>query len=117
MSQTQNPYKTPAPGAGQAQPGGGQTNALAIVALVFGILSLTIGCCCWTHIPLGITAVICGFIGMNKAKETGSGNGMALAGLICGGIALVLYTILAIVSLFLNLGLGGADFMNELNNI
>jgi hypothetical protein len=117
MSQMQNPYKTPSPGAAQIQTGGGQTNALAIVALVFGILSLTIGCCCWTHIPFGLTAVICGFLGMNKAKETGTGNGMALAGVICGGIALVLYTILAIVGLIFNLGVGGAEFMNDLNNI
>ena len=117
MSQMQNPYKTPSPGAAQIQTGGGQTNAFAIVALVFGILSLTIGCCCWTHIPFGLTAVICGFLGMNKAKETGTGNGMALAGVICGGIALVLYTILAIVGLIFNLGVGGAEFMKELNNI
>jgi hypothetical protein len=109
----QNPYKTPSPGAAQIQTGGGQTNALAIVALVFGILSLTIGCCCWTHIPFGLTAVICGFLGMNKAKETGTGNGMALAGVICGGIALVLYTILAIVGLIFNLGVGGAEFMTN----
>jgi hypothetical protein len=54
---------------------------------------------------------------MNKAKETGTGNGMAMAGVICGGIALVLYTILAVVGLTFNLGVGGAEFMNEFNNI
>lgn len=104
MSFEQNPFSSsnnPSQPSYQAKPQGG-SNALAIVALVFGILSLTVGCCCWTHIPFGLTAVICGALGMKKASETGTGKGMALAGLICGGIALVLYTILALIGIAAN---------------
>lgn len=76
-----------------------QTNALAIVSLVFGILSLTMGCCCLLYIPLGLVAVICGILGIANAEQSG-GKGMAIAGLVCGGLALVGYTLIQLFAMF-----------------
>ncbi|MEO2035015.1 MAG: DUF4190 domain-containing protein [Planctomycetaceae bacterium] len=73
-------------------------SGLSIASLVLGVLSATIGCCCWLHIPLSIAAIITGIMGMQKVKAgTGGGYGMALAGVIVGGIVLISYTALAAI--------------------
>ncbi len=62
------------------------TSGLAVASLIFGILSLVI---CWTGaggIICGILAVIMGGAGMATKK---GGKGMAVAGLVCGIIALI----------------------------
>jgi len=70
-------------------------------------MSLTMGCCCWLHIPLGIGAAITGGFGISMAKQGSGGKGMAIAGLVMGIIALIIYTILAIVGIALNVQNGG----------
>lgn len=74
-----------------------ETNALAIVSLVFGILA-------WVALPLlgNIVAIICGHIARGQiAASQGrqEGAGLALAGLILGylGILLGLMVILLLV--------------------
>lgn len=62
------------------------SNGMAVAALVLGILSLL--CAFFAGIP----AMICGFIGLSKAKKTGVGKGMALTGLVLGGVGTVLVT-------------------------
>jgi hypothetical protein len=85
----QNPYGAyPPPGYPQAYPGGyGQpypaasrgTNTMAILALVFGILVA----------PLGL---VFGFMARSQIKKTGEdGDGLALAGIIIGGIFTLLF--------------------------
>jgi uncharacterized membrane protein HdeD (DUF308 family) len=72
---------------------GEPSNGLAIGALVVGILAIPGACCCYSSIPLGIAAIIMGVIAMNKAKEsphTHGGKGLALGGLVCGIIGLVM---------------------------
>ena len=56
-------------------------NGLATASLVFGVLSFCTGI---TFLP----GIICGFMGLAKSKSTGSGKGMAIAGLLTsvGGI-------------------------------
>lgn len=64
-----------------------KTNVFAIVALVCGLLGIIGG-----FIPFvtyvawlcGILGIVFGAIGMKKAKEVGSGNGLAIAGLVLG---------------------------------
>jgi hypothetical protein len=86
------------------QPG---QNTVAIVSLITGIVSIL---CCFANfaIPgasclglvLAITAVVTGIIGMKKAKEmNGQGHGLALGGLILGGVQVLISIILIIVSL------------------
>ena len=67
---------------------------VAIASLVCGILSLLCcpiaccgSCCGGLNVLLAIAAIVLGIIALVKAFE---GKGMAIAGLVCGGIALVL---------------------------
>ena len=78
--------------APRKKPGGG--NGLAITSLVLGIISLIMVCCCAYVSPLlGIGALITGFSGKSK----GQSNGMCLAGIITGGLGLLLSVILLIL--------------------
>ena len=69
--------------------------ALSIVALVLGILSLV--CCCFGawNLILGIPGVIVGIIALVKKA---AGKGMAIAGVICAGLAIVLGIVMTILS-------------------
>lgn len=79
---------------------GGQNQTLAIVSLVCGVLSIV---CCWFSIFVGPAGLITGYIAKNKADENPAqfgGRGMALAGMITGGIGTglgILFIILQIL--------------------
>jgi len=69
------------------QAGAGQSQVLAIGALVCGILSCTVLCC--MGIFLGPVAFVLGFMAKKKADENPAeygGRGLAVAGMITGGI-------------------------------
>ena len=77
------------PGYGPGGFGPAKTSPLAIVSLVLGIL----GICCSSLFVVGIAAVVTGFLGrkqVNESQGTVKGGGMALAGMILGGIAILL---------------------------
>ncbi|MBI3185189.1 MAG: DUF4190 domain-containing protein [Myxococcales bacterium] len=91
------PWQQPAQPAWQAQPqpyaqaapaaaGGQKTNVLAIISLVSSVI-----CCA----PAGI---ICGIIALNqiKANPNESGKGLAMAGIIVGGLGM-LFWLLSVV--------------------
>ena len=80
--------------APRKKPGGG--NGLAVTSLVLGIISIVMVCCCAYVSPLlGIGALITGFSGKSK----GQSNGMCLAGIITGGLAIVLSILLIVLAL------------------
>jgi hypothetical protein len=65
------------------------TNGMAVASLVLGILSLLLF---FTIVPpfiLGALAVIFGALGLSKAKQGAPNKGLALAGLICGGVGIL----------------------------
>ena len=62
------------------------TNGLAVAALVLGLLSMP--CLFFAGIP----AIICGFLGLSKAKQTGVGYGVAMAGLLLGVFGTIVCT-------------------------
>ena len=79
-------------------------NTLAIVSLGLSIASLPFlclsmllpFCACFSGL-LTLAAVITGFIARNQIQTTGEkGNGMALAGIIIGGVQLILMLCFAI---------------------
>src|SRR5690242_3376175 len=72
-------YAQPYAGYGQPYPAPRGTNTMAILALVFGILVA----------PLGL---VFGFVARSQIKKTGEdGDGLALAGIIIGGIFTLLF--------------------------
>lgn len=80
------------------------TDGLSIASLVCGILAL-LACYIWGL--FGLAAVICGHISLKKIKASATpvqGRGMAIAGLICGyiGIVIQIIVIVAIAFAFAN---------------
>jgi hypothetical protein len=80
------PYPPPPPPPGYPgypapPPQQQQTNWWAIVALVFGILGGV------------LISVICGVVGLNKAKQGQGGRGMAIAGLVLSALWIVLLVV------------------------
>ncbi len=87
MQNPNNPPFTPpgAPGAAAA----GQSQVLAIVSLVLGIISLL--CCSWFIV--GLAAIITGFMARSKANSDPAaygGGGMATIGIALGAVSLLL---------------------------
>ncbi|MCM0674745.1 DUF4190 domain-containing protein [Micromonospora phytophila] len=91
------------PNAGYPPPQG-QQNTLGLVSMILGIVSIPM-VCCYLGIPLGIAAVVTGWLGKQKADQGLANNsGQALAGLICGAIGALL-GVLQIVLLLAGLNL------------
>jgi hypothetical protein len=98
---------------GPMGPGFGPPNAstgLAVGALVSGIIAIPTTCCCSIlSLPLAVAAVIMGGVALSKAKAQPhlyGGKGMAVAGLICGAVAIVM----AIAALALGMGQALVDY-------
>src|SRR5262249_13095496 len=77
-----------------------KNNGLAIGAMSPGIASIVLACCCW---PLGLAAGIAGlrmgFVSRKQRVEGGGqGNGMALTGIICGGVGILLGVVGAVLA-------------------
>jgi hypothetical protein len=83
------PYDSYRPGRPQG------TNGQAIGALVAGIIGVPL---CFCGIP-SIIAIVLGVLAMNETKRAGQeGHGMAVAGVIIGGIGLTLAALIWIVN-------------------
>jgi hypothetical protein len=106
------PYVPPAPGYAQgpytqpgAFPGALQppNNGMAIASLIVGITSIPLSLCCIALGPLvGIVGVILGFVARNQINQSGgaqAGSGLALGGLICGGVGILIGAIFIVLEL------------------
>ncbi len=81
--------------------GQAQNQTLPIISLVCGILGL-VGICCYGGIPLGIVALVTGFLGLqnvNKDSMNFGGKSMAIAGMALGAAALVLNIIFIVLGI------------------
>ena len=91
-------------------PGGtGSVNqTLPIISLVLGIVSI----CCYISPITGIAALITGFLGMKNANNNPAnygGKGLAIAGMVIGGIMLLVGLVYYIFVILVYAGiLGGA---------
>ena len=89
------------PGYGAPQPAyyapvGPKNDGMSIAALVCGISGLATLVLCGIGIVPAILGVIFGIIGKKKVEQSGGalqGRGMALAGAICGAVAIGLFLI------------------------
>jgi len=81
-----------------------------ITSLVLGIIALICFCIWYISIPCGILAIIFGVLGLK-----GTTRGMAIAGLVTGGIGLVISSLI-IISLFaVGFVIGITDAIEELD--
>lgn len=78
---------------------------IAIASMVCGILSLI--CCCFSlfSLVLGVAAVVLGIVCLSGKYE---GKGMAIAGIITGGIGIFIWVIFILI--------GGSGMLMELMN-
>lgn len=67
---------------------------MAIASLILGILAIPGMCVCYGGLPLAILAFIFGAMGLR-----GRNRGMAIAGMICAGIAMLVVVVLVIIGL------------------
>jgi hypothetical protein len=111
----QQPYVDPTqPGYGQPPPYGyppQRPNGKATAALWTGIGSLVLAFCCGLGIT-GILPIVLGVKARGEIRATGGqqeGDGMALAGIITGAVAVVL-SLVVIAVIVLALASGSADF-------
>ena len=73
-------------------------NGLAIASLCVGIAGLPLSFFCGVLGLAGIVAVILGVIALNQIKQTGQdGRGLAIGGIVVGGISTLLAVILIVV--------------------
>lgn len=93
--------------AGYGQYGAPVNNAgqgLGITSMILGILALPLTCANGIGIIFAIVAVILGHIGHAQSRRAnGQANGMAVAGLVCGYIALGI-VVLAVIFVLVVLG-------------
>ncbi|MFJ2019263.1 DUF4190 domain-containing protein [Streptomyces nodosus] len=107
------PYNPFAPPAGQdgvpvvphyAWPGAAvaPSDGMGTASLVLGIISVVGFCLCGASIVPGALAVIFGILGLRKARRGEATNGgVALAGIICGAVGMVLAVVVVVAMIFL----------------
>ena len=73
---------------------------LGIVSICLGAASLTVGWCCSTGLLLGPAAIIAGIIALVQNKNNPmayGGKGLAIAGIITGGLFMLFYILFIII--------------------
>lgn len=94
MSDTPTPPVTPGPGPVEYPTAAPVKTGLAVTALVLGILGL------FMCFPAGIVAIVLGIIALNRASTQPrryGGRGMAIGGLVCGGVSVILIPVFALM--------------------
>jgi hypothetical protein len=97
----------PPPGGGFGPPPGGfgppggpmmmggqpKFTPLAIISMVLGILSIPACCCSFFGAPFSIAGLVLGILAMGKIRSNPQmfkGGGMAIAGIVCSAVGLLL---------------------------
>ena len=73
---------------------------------MFGIVSIFFTfCCACVSLPSAVTAVITGFIALSRINAgVADGKGLAIGGIVCGAIGLLLFGGMILLQVGLNLG-------------
>ena len=78
---------------------GSKQQTLALLSLIFGLLSLTIGLICGGPL-FGVVAIVLGVIALLKIKSDPrrfGGKGLAIAGIIAGSLQMLLMVVWIII--------------------
>ena len=86
-----------------------QTNVLAIVGMILGIISILAGCCGWYSLFLGIPGIICSILARKQGK-----SGMATAGIVCSVIGIILGILMTVMAVAIVGILGSSPEYREL---
>ena len=84
---------------------GPKTNQFALVGLILGILSVTLGLCCCDGIPFSLPGLVVSIIGLRQVKadpSRHSGKGLAIAGLILCILSILLFAVVMILGFAVN---------------
>ena len=96
--------------------GKGQGKGLGIASMVCGIVSI-VSICCGMTIPLlmygsvvlGIVAIILGIIQIVKNES----KGMAIAGIICGAVGIIMFIVILALGLYVIITLIGWENLDD----
>lgn len=91
-----------------------RTNGFAISGMIMGILSLTLGLCCYGF-PFNILGLIFSLVALSQIKQfpqTYGGKGMAIAGLVLSCVSIAL----AVAFLVFGTAFSWASMHNEFNS-
>ena len=72
----------------QQPPARPPTNGMAIAGMVLGIVAIVLFCVWYIGLPCAVVGLVLSALGLRRAKESGTGKGMATAGLVLCVIAL-----------------------------
>ena len=78
----------------------GTQNTLAVASMVLGIVSVTIGWCCYFGVITGPVALVLGTYSLSQIKKDPKqfgGRGMAIAGIIMGSLYFVLLALIILI--------------------
>jgi hypothetical protein len=109
----------PAPAYGYGYPGYARPlpSGMATASLVLGIIALVL---CWTAfggLVLGLLAVVLGIVAVRRARRgEGGGQGRAVAGLVTGGLGLLLGILFLVVWINFFNSSGVQDLVSCLQN-
>jgi len=73
---------------------------LALISVILGVSSVTVGWCCYSGIGLAPAAIVVGIIALSQIKkdpERYTGRGLGLAGIITGAIYLFISLVFIII--------------------
>lgn len=85
-----------------AGPATGARKGMAITAMVLGIVSFPLMCAFFTGILTALVGLILGIVALvraNRSPETYGGKGMAIAGVVVSGVAILSLPIVAAISI------------------
>ena len=93
-----------------------KNNSFAVTGLILGLISLTFGLCCCYGLPFNLLGIVFSLIGLAQIKKQPaaySGQGLAIAGLICSIVSLTLAAALITIGLTMSCD----QILNELKKL